>query len=183
MKLKEYVNAPMPFLIGIPEPILQEMNSSELTDVVFFDCDTNHFVSPYEDKKKFPKFILESLRKNLSDDKKLKGDAVSRSFLRAIVQLIGGYRDGLQFSGGMIEFNDRQFIAARPQRLRGFLEKILELQIFRQFIDARLVAIKEGFSDEFEAETKSISEVQSKKFNIVKNIKDLVSRIKLNGMI
>lgn len=175
MKLKEYVNAPMPYLIGVPKPIFQILSSQDLADVVLLDCDTNKFTSPFEDKKMFPRDILETLKKNLSDTSKLSGDGISRSFLRAIVQLIGGYRDGFRFSGDIIEFDDRQFIASRPMRLRPFLEKVLELQIFRQFIDARLVAIKDGFSDEFETETRKYSEKNQRKFNLVKNLKDLVS--------
>ena len=61
------------------------------------------------------------------------GDGVARSFLRALVVLIGGYREALQFrSGEEITFNDESFVASRPQTLRPFLSSMLHLQIFQQ---------------------------------------------------
>jgi len=61
------------------------------------------------------------------------GDGVSRAFLRALVQLIGGYRDALNFhEGEHITFNKDAFIESRPVNMQQFLKKMLELQIFQQ---------------------------------------------------
>lgn len=90
------------------------------------------------------------------------------------MQLIGGYRDGLKF-GEVITFDDQRFLEARSQKLRPFLYKILDLQLFRQFIDDRLISIKDGFSDEFEKEICLYSErVSKRKFKLLQNIKDKV---------
>lgn len=97
------------------------------------------------------------------------------------MQLIGGYRDGLKY-GDVITFDDEQFLEARSPRLRPFLRNMLELQIFRQFIDERLISMKDGFSDEFEKEIRLYSEkVSKKKFKIIQNIKEKV-RISLKSI-
>ena len=83
------------------------------------------------------------------------GDLVARSFLRALVALIGGYRDALRFTPGQkISFNYEAFVSSRSPSVQTFLEKMLQLQIFRQFIEGRLEMLNngEGFSDEFEFE-------------------------------
>lgn len=82
MKMKEYVNAPMPYLIGVAQSVLTSIRPEELADVVIFDCDKQTFISPFDDKKVLPKEILEFLKKNLNNTK--TGDNVSRAFLRKL---------------------------------------------------------------------------------------------------
>lgn len=61
------------------------------------------------------------------------GDGVSRAFMRALVQLIGGYRDSLKFNlGERISFDAEAFIQTRPASVQPFLETMLHLQIFQQ---------------------------------------------------
>lgn len=61
------------------------------------------------------------------------GDGVSRAFLRALVQLIGGYRDALRFQAGeQVTFDQDKFIETRPVSLQPFLKEMLNLQIFQQ---------------------------------------------------
>ena len=63
------------------------------------------------------------------------GDGVSRAFMRALVQLIGGYRDSLKFNlGERISFDAEAFIQTRPASVQPFLETMLHLQIFQQVI-------------------------------------------------
>lgn len=63
------------------------------------------------------------------------GDWVPRAFLRALVQLIGGYRDALKFQPGQkVTFDEERFIETRPVSLQPFLRKMLQLQIFQQVI-------------------------------------------------
>jgi hypothetical protein len=84
------------------------------------------------------------------------GDGVSRAFLRALVQLIGGYRDGLRIQEAQkITFDQEKFIETRPVSFQPFLREMLHLQIFQQFIEERLAMLNNGlgFSDEFEMET------------------------------
>lgn len=81
MKLKEYVNAPMPYLIGVAKPVLQAIRPDELQDVVMLDCDKRTFESQFDDKKSLPRDILDGLRKNLNNPSRLRGDGVSRTFL------------------------------------------------------------------------------------------------------
>ena len=67
----------------------------------------------------------------------------------------GGYRDGLRFRPEeQITFDPDAFVQSRPPNMQPFLEQLLHLQIFQQFIEERLFQLNsgEGFSDEFEME-------------------------------
>lgn len=76
---------------------------------------------------------MNSLRRQLRNRAALLGDGVSRAFLRALVQLIGGYRDALKFHlGQKITFSSDAFIESRPSSMQPFLRKMLQLQIFQQ---------------------------------------------------
>jgi hypothetical protein len=85
---------------------------------------------------------------------------------QALVHLIGGYRDGLKYrSGDKIVFSDEAFVRSRSTSIQPFLTKMLELQIFRQFIDERLKLLNSGlgFSDEFELECVAFSDRANKR--------------------
>lgn len=88
------------------------------------------------------------------------------------MQLIGGYRNGVRF-GETTTFDQDLFLEASSQKLRPFLKDMLQLQLFRQFIDDRLICMKEGFSDEFETEICRYS--SKKKFRLIQNLRDRVS--------
>ena len=123
----------------------------------------------------------------------MMGDGVARVFLRALVQLIGGYRVALRMCPGeQITFCRDALLNSRPPALRPFLESMLQLQIFQQFIEERLemlnsgqvilsvtvsvagrhlvllttaeTCILQGFSDEFELEACLYSDKSSKQY-------------------
>lgn len=97
----------------------------------------------------------------------LLGDGVSRAFLRALVQLTAGYREALTLQQGeRITFDQNAFVESRPYSMQPFLRKMLELQIFQQFIEERLHMLNSGlgFSDEFEMEACNYSDKSSSKF-------------------
>ena len=85
--------------------------------------------------------------------KNLLGDAIARTHLLAMVQIIGGYKDAQQQSG-KITFNKEAFLATRPKHMTAFLKQLWELQLFQQFLEERLAFQNSGrnMSDEFEAE-------------------------------
>ncbi|KOB70683.1 DENN domain-containing protein, partial [Operophtera brumata] len=104
---------------------------SEIGDVVILDVDENELRTPFRDLESLPPDLVASLKKDLSNKNAL-GDAVSRAFLRALVCLIGGYRDAIKIENGqLITFNPEAF-----------------------FIDERLDLLNSGrgFNDEFEVE-------------------------------
>lgn len=151
--LVDYLLAPMPFLIGVPRSVMENVRMSEIGDVVVLDVDANELRSPFNDLESLPSDLVASLKKALSDKNAL-GDAVSRAFLRALVCLIGGYRDAIKIENGqLITFNPEAFVKTR-KNMQPFLKKILQSQIFRQFIDERLDLLNSGrgFNDEFEVE-------------------------------
>lgn len=149
----DYLLAPMPFLIGVPASVMKTVRMSDIGDVVILNVDENELRSPFQDLESLPPELVSSLKKALSDKNAL-GDAVSRAFLRALVGLIGGYRDAIRIEKGQqITFNPEAFVRTR-KNMQPFLKKILQSQIFQQFIDERLELLNSGrgFNDEFEVE-------------------------------
>ncbi|XP_037714605.1 DENN domain-containing protein 1A isoform X6 [Drosophila subpulchrella] len=175
-EFKDYLGAPMPYLIGVPEPVLETVTSDELGEVVILNCDTKIFESPFDDVHNLPTEIVSQLKKHLNHTHDHIGDRISKIFLNALVQLIGGYRDAVEYHETSKTFNSQKFIESRPAHLRPFLAKMMDLQIFAQFIDDRLTMLNSGlgFSDEFELETVRYAEKKKRGRNyaIMKNLKD-----------
>ena len=162
--LMDYLSAPMPFLIGVPQPLLARAKMTELGDVVILYADSHTMESPYNDVENIPGDVIHNLKKCLAPGKDLLGDAVAKAFLQALVHLIGGYREALKYrQGEKVSFSDEEFIKSRSSSLQPFLEQMLQLQIFRQFIDERLELLNsgKGFSDQFELECVAFSEEKS----------------------
>ena len=85
------------------------------------------------------------MKRQLKTPALMMGDGVARVFLRALVKIIGGYRDALRFrQGEQITFCRDAFIHSRPPALRQFLESMLQLQIFQQFVEERLEMLNSG---------------------------------------
>ncbi|KAJ8686682.1 hypothetical protein QAD02_022476 [Eretmocerus hayati] len=172
LSLTDYLLAPMPFLIGVPLPILQKVRQSDLGEVVILNADDNTIESPFQDLESLPQDVVTNLRRALRNQSALLGDGVSRAFLRALVQLTAGYREALTLHQGQsddhdrITFNQDAFVESRPISMQPFLRKMLELQIFQQFIEERLHMLNSGlgFSDEFEMEACNYSDKSGNKF-------------------
>ena len=179
VQLMDYLSAPMPFLIGVPESIMKRTRPSEIGDVVVLDADNNKVETPFDDLESLPSEVVSNLKKSLKSPANLLGDSVARGFLQALVHLIGGYRDALKYrQGEKITFNEDAFIMSRSTSLQPFLEQMLQLQLFRQFIEERLELLNsgKGFSDEFEMECVVFTEKSNKKFKnqysaITQNVK------------
>ncbi|XP_018305875.1 DENN domain-containing protein 1A isoform X3 [Mycetomoellerius zeteki] len=147
-------------LPSIPE---NKVPKSDLGEVVILDADNNTIESPFQDLESLPQDVMTTLKKALRNRSALLGD----SFLRALVQLTAGYREALTLQQGeRITFNQNAFVESRPSSMQPFLRKMLELQIFQQFIEERLNMLNSGlgFSDEFEMEACSYSAKSSSKF-------------------
>ena len=50
----DYLTAPMPFLIGVPQTLFARTKMSELGDVVILDIDAKTFESPFNDVDNIP---------------------------------------------------------------------------------------------------------------------------------
>uniref|UniRef100_A0AAG5DES0 UDENN domain-containing protein n=1 Tax=Anopheles atroparvus TaxID=41427 RepID=A0AAG5DES0_ANOAO len=176
MQMKDILAAPMPFLIGVPEAVYETLRREEIGEVVILNCDKRTLETPFDDVKSMPQELVGSLKKQLSNQADHRGDRVSKIFLGILVQLIGGYRDAVKFND-KITFDPETFIESRPSHLRPFLDKILDLQIFQQFIEERLDMLNtgQGFSDEFEVEYFRYAEKSGRK---TKQYKDLLKNFK-----
>ncbi|XP_037904160.1 DENN domain-containing protein 1A-like isoform X2 [Hermetia illucens] len=178
MKMKDFLCAPMPYLIGVPEAVLRTMTPEELGEVVILNCDNNEFKNPFDDVRQMPPELVSQMKKYLGNSNELIGDRISKIFLRILVQLIGGYRDAAKYSQGQkITWDRDTFIESRPPHLRNFLTRMMELQIFQQFIDERLDILNsgQGISDEFEMETLRYTDKMGKKG---KNYRDFLRNVK-----
>lgn len=168
----------MPFLVGVPQTTLATVRRSELLEVVLLNADTNQLTTPYDDVGSLPSEVVHSLRKALksggggnsnsnSQHNSALGDGLSRAFLRALVSLIGGYRSALRIvPGEQITFDRDLFLSSGGGGIGGsgggkggtsrqlFLERLLQLQIFQQFIETRLDLFNAGqrLDDQFELE-------------------------------
>lgn len=132
MKMKDFLCAPMPYLIGVPEAVLNQMTKDELGDVVKLNCDNNSIETPFDDVHEMPQELVAQLKKHLSNQQEHIGDRVSKIFLGILVQLIGGYRDAVKFQQGKITWDRDTFVDSRSPSLRPFLRNMMELQIFQQ---------------------------------------------------
>merc|ERR1719472_472148 len=47
--LMDYLSAPMPFLIGVPDPLMKRIRRAELGEVVILDADNNKVETPFDD--------------------------------------------------------------------------------------------------------------------------------------
>lgn len=167
--LIDYLTAPMPFLIGVPQCIFDEqVKLSELGEIVILNVDTNQLTTPFDDVSTIPSDVLYHLRKLLKNIPGLVGDGLCRAFLRALVMLIGGYREALCFlPGEKISFDRDAFVSnVRGTSRQLFLENMLQLQIFQQFIESRLEILNRGerFVDQFEIELNHNEQTSNSRF-------------------
>lgn len=166
--LLAYLQAPMPYLIGVPEPTFRKLKLEELSEVVILMADDDIVRTPHDDVRNLPPGVVNSIRSDLKSSVAL-GDSLSRAFLRALVMIIGGYREALEFNDGeKITFNHDRFVATRPSSYQMFLKKMLESQMFRQFVEGRLDMLNagQGFNDDFEFEVNLYEERTVNRVNI-----------------
>ena len=64
-QLETYLQAPTPFLIGVPAPVMSHggVRMDELGDVVILDADANRVVSPFQDLLGLPDDVVANFRR------------------------------------------------------------------------------------------------------------------------
>lgn len=168
------------YCIGCPDVVFKSVRREEIGDVVIIDCDKNYIESPYNDVADMPSDIISQLKKQLTNQSAdLRGERLPRIFLGALVQIIGGYRDAIKYTESKLKFDNDVFIESQYPQNRAFVQKIVQLQIFQQFVEERLKLIQNGseMSDEFEMEVELHAERMGKKINQYKEfIRNLKSR-------
>ena len=128
------------------------MYASEIGEAVIINCDENYVQNPFKDINEFPSDILKNLKNHLTGSPAdLCGNQIPKLFFRSLVQIIGAYRNAIKNNDGQLMFVKKLFIKRHSRRNRRFAGKIVELQMFQQFLDDRLKT-STPFSDEFENE-------------------------------
>lgn len=80
-----------------------------IEDVVVLDVDESALESPHvDDLETLPSDVVNSLRHILKKQSSAYGDTVTRSFLRAQVTLVGGYRSAFRQGEKEIVFDEEQ---------------------------------------------------------------------------
>lgn len=156
------------YCIGCPDVVFETVRREEIGDVVIIDCDKNYIESPYNDIADMPHDIVSSLKKQLTNTSAdLRGNRIPKIFLSSLVQIIGGYRDAIKYTESRLKFDNDVFIESQTPANRPFVQKIVQLQIFQQFVEERLKLVQNGseMSDEFEMEVELHAERMGKKFN------------------
>ncbi|KAG8436581.1 hypothetical protein GDO86_007621 [Hymenochirus boettgeri] len=156
--LLDYCCAPMPYLIGVHQSLIERLKSRLLDDVVMLNVDTNSLETPFSDISALPSEVVASLKSKLKKQSTSTGDGVPRAFLRAQASLFGSYKDALRYKPGEpVTFCEESFVSHRSHTMKQFLETAVNLQLFKQFIDGRLEKLNSGrgFTDLFEEEINS----------------------------
>lgn len=108
------------------------MKKDEVGDIVLLNCDDHHFESQHGDLKSMPHELVAQMKKHLNQGNH-QGYRVSKIFLNVLVQLIGGYRDGIKHpQGGSRSWDGDQFLESKAPHIRTYLRSLMESQLFQQ---------------------------------------------------
>ncbi|XP_069460450.1 DENN domain-containing protein 1C isoform X2 [Ambystoma mexicanum] len=175
--LLDYCCAPMPYLVGVHASLMERVRAKALEDVVILHVDSNTLETPFQDLESLPADVISLLKLRLKKQSAVTGDGVARAFLRAQALLFGSYREALVCTPGEpITFCEESFLNHKSNPVKQFLQNAVHLQLFKEFIDGRLVKLNSGagFCDVFEQEIDScgLSAGPSKSYQLwVENVK------------
>lgn len=63
----DFLTAPVPFLMGVPDVTLKRKPAAEIGEVVILDADSNTVKNPFADEDIFPPEVASTLKKNLKE--------------------------------------------------------------------------------------------------------------------
>lgn len=63
----DFLTAPVPFIMGVPDVTLNRKPPSEISEVVILDADNNTVRNPFEDVDIFPPEVASNLKKSLKE--------------------------------------------------------------------------------------------------------------------
>ncbi|KAE9551668.1 hypothetical protein FO519_005108 [Halicephalobus sp. NKZ332] len=182
--LLDQLQAPMPYLIGVPKETLKGIDLSQYGDIVVLDIDDQVFTSDNEDLLPVPiyKYLAKQLK--VKDSISLMTpDALIRAFMKATVIIFGRYRTGLckadSEQNSKITWDRQRFIAAQPQELKTFVQALVceeGVQYFERFVDEKVEALNNGMgsNEEFDKMLRNIDEYWQEAIDVSRNFKDTV---------
>ncbi|PAV81177.1 hypothetical protein WR25_14544 [Diploscapter pachys] len=183
-RLLEMVQAPMPFLIGVPKQVMQSSEIKELGDVAVVDFEEKTFTSAHDDLASLPVEVLNYLKSQLKGSLDM-GDSLSRTFLRANVMLFGDYRTGFSRneSTGVISWDKEKFIREQRPSFQPFLQILFGsegVQYLERFIADRLRLLNQGgaITDEFEAEITNMKGANLQNSELINGIYETITDAK-----
>jgi len=148
-QLIEFVEAPMPFLIGVlsdAAPLLQEREIEENTVIV--DLEDGSFVRPpASTASNIPQTMQDSLRRNLSRliSSEIRGQnfnqLVAHIFVKFWVDLFINLKN---FFGSDHKFDSPKFTKSRPKTLTSFFQVFEQSQMFNVFIEEQEQLSEQG---------------------------------------
>uniref|UniRef100_A0AC34Q5Q0 UDENN domain-containing protein n=1 Tax=Panagrolaimus sp. JU765 TaxID=591449 RepID=A0AC34Q5Q0_9BILA len=179
--LIDQLQAPMPYLIGVPKETLKTVDLSGYGEVVVLDIDERVFSSDNEDL--LPNPIVKFLAKQLKKESVSSPDAIVRAFMKATVIIFGRYRSGLckadSFQNTQITWDRHKFVSVQPPELKSFVQALVceeGAQYFERFIDERLAALNSNkpLSEEFDTMLRDVDQYWNEALDASRNFKDTV---------
>ncbi|CAI4233218.1 unnamed protein product, partial [Auanema sp. JU1783] len=148
--LADMLMAPMPFLIGVPKQVLQNMKMEELGEIVVIDLDERSFQSPFDDTALLPNDLVIQLKNSLSKTNNM-GNSHIKAFLRVNEILFSGYKTGFTKDEheNKISWDRQKWLNNQKISHRQFLTSITGadgVQYFERFICVRLEELNAGRS-------------------------------------
>lgn len=122
-----------PYIIGIHSSIYSRMNKNELGDVVIVNIDNRTIQSPYNDLSRFPKHLIQPMKKDIQQSSQLVGDNFARIFLRTMAFILGNYPSGFVIINNKLDFNRDEYLKQYVGTdLDKFMSSIANTQMFEQ---------------------------------------------------
>lgn len=150
-KLVNYCCAPMPFIIGIHDSLLETVESLPLEDIVFVDLDKD--VVDYDSKieEDMSKDLIEDFKKGIHNFKvknRIRGGVHDEEILIFIEKfwnrVLGDYKDFFERTGGKVVFEKEKFLSSSPRNVRRFLGHLCTSQMFDQYVYEQEYLFQQG---------------------------------------
>ncbi|CAJ0935576.1 unnamed protein product, partial [Mesorhabditis belari] len=192
--LVDMLQAPMPFLIGVPKQVVDTDKVRDLGDVMVIDLEHRTLKGTHDDTIHLPANVLQQLKNDLKSGPGM-GDGLSRAFLKANVNLFGGYRLGFtrKEETGVITWDKAKFVAEQRPSLQNFLSSLVAedgVQYLERFIEERIKALNLGvpINDAFEKAANSLeiklrAQTKDSAADVLGAIKDKMSAIQIKDKI
>eukprot|EP00727_Mastigamoeba_balamuthi_P010830 m51a1_g637 hypothetical protein (973) ;mRNA; f:160030-163580 len=140
VEVLSYVDAPMPFLMGLQRHHYTEATRRSLSEAIVVDADSGEISNVvYDDLSVVPPAQLQALRQSLMRQQREQScEAISDALRRFLVHTVGNYtKFFVQATEGgrqVARFDRDTFVKAHAKDVRAFLRAFCQSQMFEQFV-------------------------------------------------